>query len=312
MEIKGKVGTGNNQLWWVVLLLAVAVILPTICLLWFMNQAVRNDRLAVRQKLSDFYQQRLEKLSTRIDELWSARISLLEQGAAERQHSELFNLLAGSGQYDENGGSKICDAVIIYDSNAKPVYPVTGASEYSDDMPEEFNTAWSAEFIDADFERAAELYEKIADLNAADYIRYSALMGRIRCLRKLGETEKTIALCREMAYGRTPEDISSSSVSLITRARILLVELKGETSSGLSLSDLQELVGSAIDYTPGDGPGFLPMPSETRGFFLRKAIEIAEKSQWFEQLRPEISRAKELLSTEELAAAFLDRYDSGP
>ncbi|MFH1717151.1 MAG: HAMP domain-containing sensor histidine kinase, partial [Planctomycetota bacterium] len=47
-------------------------------------------------------------------------------------------------------------------------------------------------------------------------------------------------------------------------------------------------------------------------FFLRKAIEIAEKSQWFEQLRPEISRAKELLSTEELAAAFLDRYDSGP
>jgi len=309
MEIKGKVNAGHNQLWWVVLLLAIAVILPTICLLWFMGQAVKNDRLAVRQKLSDFYQQRLDRLSTRIDELWSARINLLEQGAAESHHSEMFNLLAGPG---ENGGSEMCDAVIIYDSNAMPVYPVTGASEYSDDMPEEFNTAWSAEFIDADFRRADELYEKIADSNSDDYIRYSALMGRIRCLRKLGETEQTVALCRQMAYGPTPEDMSSSSVSLITRARILLVELKSESGSGPSLSDLQELVNSAIDYAPAGGPGFLPMASETRVFFLRKAIEIVDKSRWAEQLRPEIARAKQLLSTEELAAAFLARYDSGP
>lgn len=309
MKIKGKVSDGHNQLWWVVLLLAIAVILPTICLLWFMGQAVKNDRLAVRQKLSDFYQQRLETLSTRIDELWSARINLLEQKAAGSLQSEIFSLLAGSG---ENGDSKICDAVIIYDNNAKLLYPVTGAGEYSDDMPEEFNAAWSAEFIDADFGRAARLYEKISDSNSEDYIRYSALMGRIRCLRKLGETERTIALCREMAYGLTPEDISPSSVSLITRARILLVELKSETESGLTLSDLKELVDSAIDYTPGDGHGFVPMPSETRVFFLRKAIELAENSPWIGQLSPEISKAKQLLSTEELAAAFLDKYDSGP
>jgi signal transduction histidine kinase len=45
----------SNQLRWVILLLAIAVILPTVCLLWFMMQAVTNERLAIRQKLIDSY-----------------------------------------------------------------------------------------------------------------------------------------------------------------------------------------------------------------------------------------------------------------
>lgn len=229
MEIKGKIGTGNNQLWWVVLLLAVAVILPTICLLWFMSQAVKNERLAVQQKLTDVYRQRMDKLNAKIDDLWSARIGLLERQAAESQHAEMFYLLAGPDQYGESDERKMCDAVIVYDSSAKLVYPVTIGAEYADDAPEELNPAWTAEFIEADFAKAVNLYEGIAGLSTDDYIRYSALMGRIRCLRKLGQIDKAITLCRELAYGRTPESISSSSVSLITRARILLIDLKSET-----------------------------------------------------------------------------------
>ena len=66
MRGRRKVSTGYDQLRWVVLLLAIAVILPTVCLLWFMSQAVRNERLAVRQKLSDIYKQRLEIIGKRI------------------------------------------------------------------------------------------------------------------------------------------------------------------------------------------------------------------------------------------------------
>ena len=53
----GKLGQdyGSNQMRWVILLLSLAVILPTVCLLWFMAQAVKNERLAVRQKLIDVY-----------------------------------------------------------------------------------------------------------------------------------------------------------------------------------------------------------------------------------------------------------------
>jgi len=44
------------------LLLAVAVILPTVCLLWFMTQAVENVRMAARQILINEYSERLSGL----------------------------------------------------------------------------------------------------------------------------------------------------------------------------------------------------------------------------------------------------------
>jgi signal transduction histidine kinase len=274
-----------------------------------MSQVVRNERLAVKQKLTDIYQQRLAGLSRRVDDLWSARIESVRQGEATYQPIEMFDLLAGR---DKNAdGLYRCDAVVIYDGSGKLVYPLAADGEHPDVLPEEFNKAWGAEFIDEDFARAVGLYGRIADSQVDDYVRYSALLGQIRCLRKLGQIEKAVALCNQMAYGQIREDISSSSVSLIAQARLLLVELKAQTQDGLSRTDVQDLIGSAVNYAPKNGPGFLLMPSEARVFFLRKAIDIAEKSQWSQELKSQIDRARELLSTEQLAAAFMASRDTG-
>jgi signal transduction histidine kinase len=70
------------------------------------------------------------------------------------------------------------------------------------------------------------------------------------------------------------------------------------------------LIESASDYTSGGGSGFLPMPSATRIFLLSKAIEIVEKSEWSEELQSQVLKARKLLSSEELAAAFHERYGS--
>jgi hypothetical protein len=53
----------SDTYWWVVLLLAAAVILPTVCLLWFMTTAVRNERLAMRQRMENIYQNHLKTLA---------------------------------------------------------------------------------------------------------------------------------------------------------------------------------------------------------------------------------------------------------
>ncbi len=310
MKTKGITSAGYNQLRWVVLLLAIAVILPTVCLLWFMSQVVRNERLAVKQKLTDVYTQRLEKLSERIDELWSARIEMAEQQTVlKRQPVKMFEMLAGRDSIA--GGSKACDSIIIFDSNRKLVYPLVVDEGRPDELSEEFDEAWGVEFAQANFDEALRLYEQIAGSFVDDYTRYSALMGQVRCLKKLGEIERAITLCRKIAYGQYPEDVSSSTISLSARARILLVELKKGTQKGLSRSDLQNLIGSAINYTPGSSYIFLPMGSQTRTFLLRKAIEIVEESDWAEELQQEVSKAKELLSAEELAVAVLDRYYTG-
>jgi signal transduction histidine kinase len=133
-------------------------------------------------------------------------------------------------------------------------------------------------------------------------------MGNVRCVRKLGEIEKAAALCRNIAYGQATENISSDSASLIARARIQLLELKAETKGGLERSDLQKLIDSAANYTAGAGSDFLLMPSATRIFLLRKALEMVEESEWSEELQSQVQKAKKLLSSEEVATAFLDRY----
>jgi signal transduction histidine kinase len=304
----GKISAGHNQLWWVVLLLAIAVILPTVCLLWFMSQAVKNERLAVKQKLTDIYQQSLDTLGKNVDDLWSDRINSVRQKTAESQGVEIFGLFAG----EDNGTDNLynCDAVVIYDSNGTLIYPLAGGIDYPSELPEEFNKAWAAEFIEKDFTQAEELYGQIAESDVDDYVRLSALMGNVRCVRKLGEIDKATALSRNIAYGQATENISSASTSLIARARVLLIELKAESQKGLDRSDLQELIDSAVNYTAGVDSDFLLMPSATRIFLLRKAIEIAEESEWSEELQSQVLKAKELLSSEELAAAFLERYGS--
>jgi signal transduction histidine kinase len=310
VKAKSKISTGYDQLRWVVLLLAIAVILPTVCLLWFMSQAVKNERLAVRQKLSDVYKQRLDIMSERVNELWSARIRLVEQEAkAKPQPIQMFDLLAGR-EYGTPDSKNICNAVIIFDNNGKPAYPLTEVGQYQPELSEAFNKAWTVEFTEKDFAWAIRLYEQITGPSFDDYTRYSALLGQVRCLRKLGENEKAVALCREIAYGQIPENISPASAALIARARILLINLVSHTKDGLKKSDLQNLIASAINYTPG-GSGFLLMPSGARIFLMRKAIEIVEESEWAEELESQVTRAKELLSAEQLAAAALNRYYTG-
>ena len=63
-----KSSNHQNRIWPLLLLMATIVILPTVCLLWFMTQAVKNERLAVKQKLIDVYQDQCEKINQRMNE----------------------------------------------------------------------------------------------------------------------------------------------------------------------------------------------------------------------------------------------------
>ena len=97
-------------------MLAIAVILPTGCLLWFMTQAVKNERLAIRQKLIDSYTNRAQEIF-------------------------LKNLQAPTN--DQNGFS----ASVIYDQNDKIIYPAQSNQKiisHSDAV----QRAWKLEYAD--------------------------------------------------------------------------------------------------------------------------------------------------------------------
>ena len=60
------------------LLLLLALLALAGCLLWFMSEAVDNERLAVRQRLNDLYQAEGDEQRTLVDAFWQRRLDALE------------------------------------------------------------------------------------------------------------------------------------------------------------------------------------------------------------------------------------------
>jgi hypothetical protein len=297
----------KNQLRWVILLLAIAVVLPTVCLLWFISQAVKNERLAVRQKLISTYEQQLAELAREYDGTWSSRVNLLDKEVeTARGPVEMFNL-AVARKPDANK-AHISDSLLIYDESGNLLYPIAADEEDSpEELANEFRQAWDSEFVRKDFARAIRLYDQVAGSTRDAYVRYSALTSKVRCLRNSGDTEGAASLCRDIAYGMDSRNIDAASARLIARARILLVDLDKESGAGPSRANLEKLISAAVNYHPAEA-GFLPMPSGTRIFSLRRGLEIVKDSPWADEFEAQASRAQSLLQAEELAAAVADRF----
>ena len=105
--ISSKTGHGR-ELWPVLLLLLVAVIVPTVCVLWFMKEAMRNERLAVRQKIEDAYRGQLEAVAKQLDAYWRDKIAALKEMSAEGEAPGVFAKLVTKG---------VCDSAIVYDAS---------------------------------------------------------------------------------------------------------------------------------------------------------------------------------------------------
>lgn len=161
-----KSGSSSEHLWWVVSLLAAAVILPTVCLLWFMTAAVRNERLAMRQKLSEIYQKRLE--------------------TAARDH-------LGFDRINPRLTMVFSDGFVVYDNNGQVVFP---AVDPGIPLTEEqrFAPAGKLEYQDKDFEKAEALYRGITESAESPAVKVFALVSQARCLHKLGRTDDAISV----------------------------------------------------------------------------------------------------------------------
>jgi hypothetical protein len=217
MNKRIKTGGNPGQLRWVILLLAIAVILPTVCLLWFISQAVKNERLAVRQKLISTYEQQLAELAQEYDGIWSDRINLLEKEVeTDREPVEMFSLAVARDR-DANK-AYISDSVLIYDESGNLLYPIASEGEDSpEELANEFRQAWDSEFVRKDFARAIRLYDQVAGSTRDAYVRYSALMSKVRCLRNSGDIDGAVNLCRNIAYGTDSRNADAASARLIAR-----------------------------------------------------------------------------------------------
>ena len=73
------------RLWPVLLILLLAALVPSACVIWFMNAAIENQQLAMRQRLTDLYLNELDQVRKRINEQLEGRVSELTRAARSKQ-----------------------------------------------------------------------------------------------------------------------------------------------------------------------------------------------------------------------------------
>ena len=298
MRGKAKIDGGYNQMRWVVLLLAVAVILPTVGLLWFISQVVNNERLAVRQKLTTIYKEQLEKTLHQTDTRLSKYYELLDN--KEFQAHPYRKKLLALGQNNLGG-------LIVYNAKGQRVYPllsseIGSAVESSADSKD----AWELEFVEHQFSQAAEIYERKA-MNAADRLRLAALIGKSRCLAKLEKPDEAIAVCKEVAFSPLEKTAEPAILVLIGNARLLLLNLTQDNAaySALFKQTFEQL--ASMLYSVNEA-GFA-LPADHNLFLAQALAGIARKRAALDDGRyfklPDFER---LIAAEELSIRVSENF----
>jgi signal transduction histidine kinase len=272
----------SEQLRWVILLLLIAVILPTVCLLWFMTQAVKNEQMAVKQKLIDVYTKRGQYYFVEVPDLYFS--SKIEHFNSLTNHEpwRLFDFFAVSPDSQFDGA-------LILDTDNKLVYPILDTFETP--TYDQFIEPFQIELA-GNLEKAIEQYKKIADETQDQNLRYKVMLSQARCFDKLDRKKEAIEIAYKLSYPSNPENVEPELASIIMHCRIFLAELYKETKDENLYYHIRRILGNSR-YNNEKESGFLDGPAETTIWQLDKLITIAQQTGLDEKLQREIDSAKD-------------------
>ena len=99
--------------------LVLVALVPAVGVLWFMSVAMRNERLAVQERLAAVYSNHLASLQSRVTAFVRERQSAL-QNSGSRSPSEAFAAIIRAN---------FADGVVVYDGMGKVLYPAAAIVE---------------------------------------------------------------------------------------------------------------------------------------------------------------------------------------
>lgn len=280
----------SHSAWPLVLLLLVAVAGPSACVLWFMTEAMRNEQLAVRDRLTAVYQGQLDTLGTRLDGFWSDKETELAAVSSSNVAEELFAELVRSG---------VADSVVVYDMEGQVAYPINRSSEATDqaEASSEWLHAWHLEFQQQDYNAAAEAYMIVLGQNASANTTARALRARARCLVKAGANQAAIEILIDKLGGPQCRDaIDQRGYLIFPDAQLRALQLMADHDSDEFQRVLNALILRLNDYSQ-------KLPGGQRRFLMRQVSLIAPDC-------PELR----MLGAETLAEDYLDhrKYNLQP
>jgi signal transduction histidine kinase len=292
-----QLDAGYGQMRWVALLLVIAVVLPTVCLLWFMAQIVKNEQLASQQKLITFYRSQLDRAISRTNQGWSAARKLLDQADATIHPYLRFRTQPAT--------DKDCAALVLYDATGNRVYPVLRAdwpdSQVSSGVLEE---PYRLEFIDRNYAKAADLYENLSNFGS-DHTKLAAITGKSRCLAKLGRLQQAIDECKLAAFSPLDQTGDSALLVVIANARLFLLRLaEGRSEFSDVFEQVFNLLVSMVYSVNSAGAA---LPADQNLFLAQKALEIGQKHLLFRD-QASITQLMQMMGIEERSIAAAEQY----
>lgn len=288
----GRTDSGQG-LWPVLLLLSIAVLIPTACVLWFMSQAVANERFAVRQRLADVYRGQLETVRTQLGEHWRSRVAALSRSAS-RSPAAAFQQAVLEGGWA---------GVVVRDNAGKVLYP--GPADTASSQPagsnelieEQWQAAHALEFEHDEYEAAAAAYAELAAGVDQPEVAARALQGQVRCLLQTGH----IAAALKIVSGRLLEPACRDALdedgrSISVNAAMLVLQLVPNPSRAEYVRARDYLLEALNDYTHSR------LPSSQRVFVMQQMTQTLADEHLFPALPAEQLAAQYLAGRSPLPA----------
>ena len=240
--------------------LLVAVVVPTACVLWFMTTAMRNERWAVRERLTQRYRGDLQEAGDKLGEYWSGKLAALA-GRADTSAAQTFARLVRSGA---------AEGVVIRDASGNLAYPVVAiAPPKGPETTPQWAQAARAE-LDDDPARAAEAYEKIARQSTDPDRKALALQARARLLAAAGRVPEALAVLTDLISQVALGDARGPEGRLVLPNAMLLAMQLMDDSHGPAFRKLADDLARRLN----DYRGAI-MLSAQRRFLMGALKEIA-------------------------------------
>ena len=204
----------NDRLAWPILLILLTVLVPSLGVVWMLREAVSNERLAAKERLRDAYEAQLESTVDVVQQQWATKLRRLAQIASQGPPAQAFQEIVEDG---------FVDSVLLLDEKGTAIYPTTASvsREETDDSDPRWYRAQRLEYVERDFDSAAELYAEIAAENDDAIWRNTARQARVRCLLKLGEQEQAIGVLEKIRQESNVYDGKGRSLAAAAEFRLL-------------------------------------------------------------------------------------------
>jgi signal transduction histidine kinase len=272
-------GTGHDLGRWLVLLfLALGVVAPAACVLWFMNEAMTNQRDAARQKLAEAYRGQLQLVRDRLDADLEKRAADLDREATSGTPPAVFERCIRNG---------LADTVVVLNPDGSVAYPSAAVALRAD--PLEARPDWmAARSLESQrfFSGAAVSYAAIAKADPDVSVAARAMQAHIRCLIRNGDKARAIrALETQFSSGRLLRGTDAGGRLIAADEQLLALSLI-DPKDPLRLAAAERLHHLVADYQePIPGPQRLFLMDELHSGFPTQAAERLA-AQFLEAQRP--------------------------